>query len=105
MTQPKLLHTPEFTPNQWDKENQEKMTIMEVQNQGKDYQGLYEDMQKLREIERSKMEELGLVDAENSAKDLTEAISFQGSCLDMCPVFERVRRQLENNVKALERIQ
>lgn len=103
LTQPKLLHTPEFTPNQWDKENQEKMTIMEVQNQGKDYQGLYEDMQKLREIERSKMEELGLVDAENSAKDLTEAISFQGSCLDMCPVFERVRRQLENNVKALEK--
>ena len=77
---------------------------MEAENGGRDYQGLYEDMQKLREIERTKMEELGLVDAENVAKDLTEAISFSGSCLDMCPVFERVRRQLENNVKALEKI-
>ena len=76
---------------------------MEAENGGRDYQGLYEDMQKLREIERTKMEELGLVDAENVAKDLTEAISFSGSCLDMCPVFERVRRQLENNVKALEK--
>ncbi|RCK55221.1 Nuclear mRNA export protein SAC3 [Candida viswanathii] len=103
LTQPKLLHTPEFIQNQWDKENQEKMTGMEVENQGRDYQGLYEDFQKLRDTERAKMEELGLVDAENSAKDLTEAITFQGSCLDMCPVFERVRRQLENNVKALEK--
>ncbi|KAF6065057.1 SAC3/GANP/Nin1/mts3/eIF-3 p25 family protein [Candida albicans] len=101
--QPKLLYTPEFVQNPWDQENQNKLTLMEAENGGRDYQGLYEDMQKLREIERTKMEELGLVDAENVAKDLTEAISFSGSCLDMCPVFERVRRQLENNVKALEK--
>ncbi|KGR12010.1 hypothetical protein MG5_01642 [Candida albicans P57072] len=103
LTQPKLLYTPEFVQNPWDQENQNKLTLMEAENGGRDYQGLYEDMQKLREIERTKMEELGLVDAENVAKDLTEAISFSGSCLDMCPVFERVRRQLENNVKALEK--
>ncbi|KAL6452564.1 SAC3 Nuclear mRNA export protein SAC3 [Candida maltosa Xu316] len=103
LTQPKLLHTPPFVQNQWDQDNQAKMAQMELANQGRDYQGLYEDFQKLREVERSRMEELGLVDAENSAKDLTEAITFQGSCLDMCPVFERVRRQLENNVKALEK--
>lgn len=103
LTQPKLLCTPPFVPNAWDQENQNKLNLMEAENGGRDYQGLYEEMQKLREIERTKMEELGLVDAENVAKDLTEAISFSGSCLDMCPVFERVRRQLENNVKALEK--
>ncbi|RLV96093.1 Nuclear mRNA export protein SAC3 [Spathaspora sp. JA1] len=100
----RLLHTPPFIQNQWDKENQTTMAKMEADNSGKgDYQGLYETFQKLREVERKKMEELGLVDAENIAKDLNDAISFQGSCLEMCPVFERVRRQLENNVKDLER--
>ncbi|CAD1808979.1 SAC3/GANP/Nin1/mts3/eIF-3 p25 family protein [Candida parapsilosis] len=103
LTQPKCLDTPPFVQNEWDRQNQIKMEQMESANQGKDYQGLYEDLQKLREIERKEMEELGLVDAENTAKHLNEAIAFQGSCLDMCPVFERVRRQLENNVNVLER--
>ncbi|KAG7665342.1 SAC3 [[Candida] subhashii] len=103
LPQARLLYTPPFQQNQWDKENQEKMAQMEAANAGRDYQGLYEQFQKLRDIERKKMEELGLVDAENIAKDLNDAITFQGSCLDMCPVFERVRRQLENNVKALEK--
>ncbi|EGW33400.1 uncharacterized protein SPAPADRAFT_137326 [Spathaspora passalidarum NRRL Y-27907] len=104
LPQARLLHTPPFVQNQWDKENQALMVKMETENLSKgDYQGLYESFQKLREVERKKMEELGLVDAENIAKDLNDAISFQGSCLDMCPVFERVRRQLENNVKDLEK--
>lgn len=103
LTQPKYLDTPTFVQNEWDRQNQIKMEQMETANQGKDYQGLYEDLQKLREIERKQMEDLGLVDAENTAKNLHEAIAFQGSCQDMCPVFERVRRQLENNVNILER--
>ncbi|KAG5417238.1 SAC3 [Candida metapsilosis] len=103
LTQPKYLSTPAFVQNDWDKQNQIKMEQMETANQGKDYQGLYEDLQKLRETERKEMESLGLVDAENTAKHLNEAIAFQGTCSDMCPVFERVRRQLENNVNVLER--
>ncbi|CAI5756626.1 unnamed protein product [Candida verbasci] len=102
-TQPKLLQTPPFVKNEWDLLNQAKMNEMEELNQGKDFQGLYEQLQKLREVERKKMEEMGLVDAENISKDLNDAISFQGSCLDMCPTFERIRRQLENNVKNLEK--
>ncbi|KAK6461813.1 SAC3/GANP/Nin1/mts3/eIF-3 p25 family-domain-containing protein [Scheffersomyces coipomensis] len=103
LIQPRLLHTPTFQQNAWDQQNQAKMREMELSNGGKDYQGLYEEFQKMREIERKQMEQLGLVDAENISKDLNDAISFQGTCLDMCPVFERVRRALENNVKALER--
>ncbi|KAI5949980.1 SAC3 [Candida theae] len=103
LTQPKCLHTPVYVQSEWDRQNQIKMEQMESANQGKDYQGLYEDLQKLRETERKEMEKLGLVDAENTAKHLNEAIAFQGTCSDMCPVFERVRRQLENNVNMLER--
>lgn len=101
--QPRQLITPVFQQNAWDKKNQDKMLQMEAANNGKDFQGLYEEFQKMREAERLKMEFLGLVDAENISKDLNDAISFQGSCLDMCPIFERVRRALENNVKALEK--
>ena len=101
--QPRLLVTPIFSQDAWDKQNQAKMLSMEEQNSGTDYQGLYEEFQRMRETERKQMETLGLVDAENISKDLTDAISFQGSCLDMCPIFERVRRALEKNVKALEK--
>lgn len=100
---PRLLVTPVFHQNEWDKTNQEKMLQLEASNTGNDYQGIYEEFQKMREVERLKMEELGLVDAEHIAKDLNDAIAFQGSCLDMCPTFERVRRALENNVKSFEK--
>lgn len=103
LTQPRLLTAPPFQPNGWDSANQQKMLEIESQNSGSDYQGIYEVLQKMRVGERKKMEELGLVDAENVTKDLNDAIFFQGTCLDMCPTFERVRRALENNVKSLER--
>lgn len=103
LSQPRQLVTPNFSQDAWDKQNQAKMLSMEEKNNGNDYQGLYEEFQKMREAERKQMETLGLVDAENISKDLTDAISFQGSCLDMCPIFERVRRALEKNVKALEK--
>lgn len=76
---------------------------MEAENSGKDFQNIYEDFQKMRDFERKKMEELGLVDAENTTKDLHDAIVFRGTCTDMCPVFERIRRALENNVKSFEK--
>lgn len=103
LSQPRQLVTPVFAPNSWDTANQQKMLTMEQAGNGSDFQGLYELFQKMREVERKQMEQLGLVDAENISKDLNDAIAFQGSCLDMCPIFERVRRALENNVKALEK--
>ncbi|CUM66228.1 uncharacterized protein PRCAT00003888001 [Priceomyces carsonii] len=103
ISQPRMLVTPPFSPDPWDIQNQENMRSKEISNSGKDYQGLYEEFQKMREVERKKMEELGLVDAENTSKDLNDAIVFRGTCLEMCPTFERVRRALENNVKYLEK--
>lgn len=101
--QQKMLIAPPSIQDQWDVENQQKMLAMEARHNGLDNQGLYEELQVMREVERKHMEVAGLVDAENTRKDLNEAILFQGTCQDMCPVFERVRRALENNVKALER--
>lgn len=103
LNQPRLLVAPAFQQDPWDQQNQAKMLEIERNNAGSDYQGIYEEFQKMREVERKKMEELGLLDAENIRKDLNDAIFFQGTCLDMCPTFERVRRALENNVKALEK--
>lgn len=103
LIQPRLLVPPPFVQDPWDEQNQRKMLQIERENAGADFQGTYEEFQKMREVERKRMEELGLVDAENTRKDLSEAIFFQGTCLDMCPIFERTRRSLENNVKDLEK--
>lgn len=101
--QPRLLHSALIKLVPFDQENQRKMAAMERNGGGRDYQTLYEEFQRMRDAERKEMERLGLVDAENVSKDLNDAIVFEGSCLEMCPIFERVRRALENNVKQWER--
>lgn len=103
MTQLHSLKPFVFRQDEWDRKNQEKMLELETHNAGNDFQSLYEELQRMREQERKQMEKLGLVDAENASKTLNEAIAFQGTCVDMCPVFERVRRSLENNVNSLEK--
>jgi hypothetical protein len=49
------------------------------------------------------MERRGLVDKQDTRKTLNEAIVFTGTCVDMCPVFERVRRARENNISPAEK--
>ena len=101
--QPRLLHSALVKQVPFDLENQRIMAAMERSGGGRDYQTLYEEFQRMRDAERKEMERLGLVDAENVSKDLNDAIVFEGSCFEMCPIFERVRRALENNVKQWER--
>lgn len=36
---------------------------------------------------------------------LAEAVSLKGSCMDMCPAFEREEREYQNNVDPLEMVQ
>ncbi|CAM9024100.1 unnamed protein product [Wickerhamomyces anomalus] len=87
--------------DEWDKSNQQEMFKLE-QNTS-DVSTLYEDFQKMRENERKVMEQKGLVDKEDTRKTLEDAISFQGSCLEMCPVYERIRRSIENDVRKYEK--
>ncbi|KAL6945255.1 hypothetical protein ACO0QE_002704 [Hanseniaspora vineae] len=93
----------EFKQDQWDKANQLKMLKMEQTSSG-DTQDLYDMFRKMRVMERKMMENKKLVDKAEESKDLSEAIVFQGTCLDMCPIFERTRRSLENNVSNLEKV-
>ncbi|CEP24178.1 SAC3 [Cyberlindnera jadinii] len=87
--------------DQWDRENQSKMALLE--SKASDPSSLFEEFQQLRNAERKYMEEKGLVDKEGTRKLLDQAISFRGSCHDMCPVYERIRRSVENDVRKYER--
>lgn len=92
-----------FVQDPWDKANQEKMISLEESID--DLNELYETLKKMRNTERTIMEEKGLVDKADSAKDLYDAIVFQGTCLDMCPIFERSRRNVEYTVYSYEKNQ
>jgi hypothetical protein len=53
---------------------------------------------KLREIERKTAIAQGTMDDPLVPKRLEDAISMVGTCADMCPRFERYRRERENNL-------
>ncbi|KAJ8100297.1 SAC3/GANP/Nin1/mts3/eIF-3 p25 family-domain-containing protein [Lipomyces tetrasporus] len=86
----------------WDARNQAEMNKLEETWTG-DLQDLYEKLVQIRNKERVEMERRGLVDKQDTRKTLNEAIVFTGTCVDMCPVFERVRRARENNISPAEK--
>lgn len=100
-TQQPQLTSRKFIQDHWDKLNQRKMINLEKSID--DTTELYETLKKMRDTERTMMENKGLVDKADLAKDLNEAIVFQGTCLDMCPIFERARRNVEFTVFSYER--
>lgn len=57
---------------------------------------------KAREIERKKAIAEGKMDDPNVPKRLEDAINIVGTCMDMCPRFERYRRERENNLDKWE---
>ncbi|QPG75878.1 hypothetical protein FOA43_003264 [Brettanomyces nanus] len=97
-----LFESTSFVPNEWDRKNQEMLAARESEFEG-DPQMLFQEFQDDRKKERQMMESLNLVDKENAKKSLDAAISFRGSCLDMCPTFERVERQYKNQVSKWEK--
>lgn len=98
--QPQLT-TKHFKQDYWDRLNQQKMLRLEESID--DMQELYETLKKMRDTERTIMENKGLVDKAELSKDLNDAIIFQGTCQDMCPIFERARRNVEYTVFSYER--
>lgn len=59
---------------------------------------------KAREVERKKAIAEGKMDDPLVPKRLEDAISMVGTCMDMCPRFERYRRERENNLTEWETI-
>ncbi|KAJ7207064.1 hypothetical protein GGX14DRAFT_456067 [Mycena pura] len=64
----------------------------------------YQELVKQREIERKTAIADGKMDDPLVPKRLEDAISIVGTCMDMCPRFERYRRERENNLFEWETI-
>lgn len=101
ISQQPQLKPKKFIQDHWDKINQSKM--LDLENSIDDMTELYERLKKMRDTERKIMEDKGLVDKADFAKDLNDAIVFQGTCLDMCSTFERARRNVEYTVYSYEK--
>lgn len=97
-----LFESSSFNPHPWDRKNQQMLIARESEFDG-DPQILFQEFQEDRKKERETIEKLGLVDKENAKKSLSAAISFRGSCQDMCPVYQRVEREYKNQVSSWEK--
>ncbi|KIL58844.1 hypothetical protein M378DRAFT_188122 [Amanita muscaria Koide BX008] len=64
----------------------------------------YQELVKAREVERKRAIAEGKMDDPSVPKRLEDAITMVGTCLDMCPRFERYRRERENNLFEWETI-
>ncbi|THG98161.1 hypothetical protein EW026_g3979 [Hermanssonia centrifuga] len=62
----------------------------------------YQELVKARDAERKKAIAEGKMDDPLVPKRLDEAITMVGTCMDMCPRFERYRRERENNLDRWE---
>ncbi|TDL23447.1 hypothetical protein BD410DRAFT_746894 [Rickenella mellea] len=62
----------------------------------------WDELVKAREAERTKAIRDGKMDDPSKPKRLDEAITIIGTCPDMCPEFERYRRERENNLDKWE---
>ncbi|KAH9023733.1 SAC3/GANP/Nin1/mts3/eIF-3 p25 family-domain-containing protein [Lactarius pseudohatsudake] len=58
----------------------------------------YQELVKAREVERKRAIAEGKMDDPLVPKRLDEAITMVGTCADLCPRFERYRRERENNL-------
>lgn len=72
-------------------EHQEPETLEERER-------FWKELVKVREVERKTAIAEGKMDDPNVPKRLEDAITMVGTCMDMCPKFERYRRERENNL-------
>ncbi|KAF9495569.1 hypothetical protein BDN71DRAFT_1589686 [Pleurotus eryngii] len=75
--------------------------VLETQEEREKF---YQDLVKAREVERKKAIAEGKMDDPLVPKRLEDAITMVGTCMDMCPRFERYRRERENNLTEWETI-
>ncbi|KAF8962842.1 SAC3/GANP/Nin1/mts3/eIF-3 p25 family-domain-containing protein [Flammula alnicola] len=73
-------------------------------NSPEEREKFYQELVKAREIERKNAIAEGKMDDPLVPKRLEDAISIVGTCMDMCPRFERYRRERENNLFEWETI-
>ncbi|KAL2312389.1 Nuclear mRNA export factor [Schizosaccharomyces pombe] len=62
----------------------------------------FEELRSLREKEREVAIQNGLIDDPTKPRQLDEAVTFVGTCPDMCPEYEREQREYQNNLERWE---
>lgn len=62
----------------------------------------FERLRAQREVERSNAIRDGLIDDPSKPKELDYALKFIGTCMDMCPEFEREQREFQKNLERWE---
>ncbi|KAG0241697.1 hypothetical protein BGW41_005572 [Actinomortierella wolfii] len=64
----------------------------------------YEELKEKRVIERENAIRSGAIPDPNKPRRLEDAIQFIGTCLDMCPEFERHEREYQQSLEKFEKI-
>ncbi|KAF9969881.1 hypothetical protein BGZ73_007569 [Actinomortierella ambigua] len=64
----------------------------------------YEELKEKRVIEREQAIRSGAIPDPNKPRRLEDAIQFIGTCLDMCPEFERHEREYQQSLEKFEKI-
>ncbi|KAI0820885.1 SAC3/GANP/Nin1/mts3/eIF-3 p25 family-domain-containing protein [Trametes gibbosa] len=90
------------TESAHDEEHDEPQRVEPVLETAEERERFYQELVKLREVERKRAIAEGKMDDPLVPKRLDEAISMVGTCMDMCPRFERYRRERENNLDKWE---
>ncbi|GEQ70822.1 hypothetical protein JCM33374_g4502 [Metschnikowia sp. JCM 33374] len=96
--QPRLLAAPPFRQTEWDKQNQAKMAHMEAANSGADFSGIYEEFQRMRDVERKRWRIWGSWTPKTPPRTLTTPF-FSREQKD--PVTEKISK--DRAVKAFSR--
>ncbi|KAG6836633.1 hypothetical protein H0H93_005660 [Arthromyces matolae] len=90
----------EYTNDEGFEEESDEPALESAEEREKFWQSLV----KAREVERKKAIAEGKMDDPAVPKRLEDAITVVGTCMDMCPRFERYRRERENNLFQWETI-
>lgn len=67
-------------------------------------QNRFFEMKQQRDAQRLEYIRLGVLPDPDKAQDLSAAKSLTGTCMEMCPEFERVEREFQNEGDALEMV-
>ncbi|EIW53027.1 uncharacterized protein TRAVEDRAFT_155881 [Trametes versicolor FP-101664 SS1] len=89
----------ESTHEEEPEDLEEDEPVLETQEEREKF---YQELVKQREVERKRAIAEGKMDDPLVPKRLDEAITMVGTCMGMCPRFERYRRERENNLDKWE---
>lgn len=64
----------------------------------------YEELKEKRVLERQEAIRKGAIPDPDKPRRLEDAITFVGTCQDMCPEFERHEREYQQSIESFEKV-